>query len=175
MRFGSRGPVPPIIDPAAHEAEAFVLATERLKGEAEIWWPHEIFLTYSQDVTSHGVCPALIDATGRPRHLAFGPFQTLAPGRWRASVVLRVSASAARRPLAVDFGAEPNFVLHTLPFGVPGLHRIDLENTFAENDYAQFRLWVKRAAFDGEIGFLGVALTFINAPSSDTALSKDTL
>jgi hypothetical protein len=175
MRFGSRAPIPPIIDPAAREAETFALANDRLKGDAEIWWPHELFLTSSQDVKSHSVCPAVIDATGRPRHLVFGPFRALAPGRWRASVVLRVSAAAAGRPLAVDFGAEPNFVLDTLPFGAPGLHRIDLENTFTENDHAQFRLWVKRAAFEGEIGFMGVALTFVNAPSSDPTLSKDTV
>jgi hypothetical protein len=150
----------------------FEVANERLRREAEIWWPHELFLSSSQDVTTHGPCPAVIDATGRPRHLIFGPFRTLAPGQWRASVILRISPEAARRPLAVDFGADSNFVLTNLPYGAPGLHRIDLEHTFSETDHAQFRLWVKRAAFEGEIGFLGVALTFAGAPSSDPALSE---
>jgi hypothetical protein len=150
----------------------FVLANERLRREAAIWWPHDIFLTYDQAVTNHGVCPAVIDATGRARHLAFGPFRQLEPGWWRASLVIRVSATLARRPLAVDFGAPPNFVLYTLPYGVPGLHEIELENNFGPDDLAQVRLWVKRPAFEGEIGFLGVALNPIDAPSSASALSE---
>ncbi len=151
----------------------FDIANERLRREAEIWWPYNLFLTSSQDQTSHTPCSSVIDATGRARHLIFGPFQTLAPGQWRASVVLRISAPAARRPLAVDFGAGQDFILQNLPYGVPGLHTINLENTFGETDHAQFRLWVKRAAFEGEIGFLGVALKFVGAPSSDPALSED--
>ncbi len=150
----------------------FALANERLKRQAEIWWPHELFLTYDQAVTNHGVCPAVIDVTGRARHLAFGPFRPLKPGLWRASLVLLVSAKAARRPLAADFGAEPNFTLYTLPYGVPGLHHIALENTLGPDDLAQVRLWVKRPAFEGEVGFLGVALNSIDAPSSDPASSE---
>jgi hypothetical protein len=72
----------------------------------------------------------------------------------------------------VDFGAGENFILQNLPYGVPGLHRIDLENTFGETDQAQFRLWVKRAAFEGEIGFQGVALKFVGAPPLGPALSE---
>ena len=150
------------------EARLFVLDNERLRREAQIWWSHEIFLTYNQAGTGHGVCPAVIDATGRARYLAFGPFHQLPPGRWRASLVLRVSATAAKRPLAVDFGGAPNFAAYNLPYGVAGLHKIELENTFGPDDLAQFRLRVKRPAFLGEIGFLGVALQSRDAPSDDT-------
>ena len=171
MRFGFKAPVAQNPELAAQQEEArlFGLANERLMREAKVWWPHEIFLSHNQAMTGHGVCPAVIDATGRARHLAFGPFRQLAPGRWRASLVLRVSATAARRALAVDFGAPPHFALYNLPHGVAGLHTIELENTFGPDDLAQVRLWVKRPAFDGEIGFLGVALNQIDAPSSDPA------
>jgi hypothetical protein len=174
MPFGFKAAVAKNPELAAQldEARLFALANERLRREAHIWWPHEIFLTHNQAVTGHDACPAVIDATGRARHLAFGPFRPLAPGRWRASLVLRVSATAARRALAVDFGAPPNFAAFNLPHGVAGLHRIDLERTFGPEDLAQVRLWVKRPAFDGEIGFLGVALNPIDAPSSDPASSE---
>jgi hypothetical protein len=170
MPFGSRRRVArdPEIVLQEDETRLFVLANERLRREAQIWWPHEIFLTYNQAGTGHGVCPAIIDATGRARYLAFGPFHQLPPGRWRASLVLRVSATAALRPLAVEFGTPPNVAAYNLPYGVAGLHRIELENTFGPDDLSQFRLSVKRAAFQGEIGFLGVALHSLDAPADDT-------
>jgi hypothetical protein len=174
MPFGSKRPVAgdSALVLREEEARTFALVNERLRREAEIWWPHELFLTHDQTVTSHGVCPAVIDATGRARHLAFGPFRRLEPGWWRASLVLKVSASLARRPLAVDFGAPPNFVAYNLPYGVAGLHEIELENAFGPDDLAQVRLWIKRPAFEGEIGFLGVALNPVDAPSADLASSK---
>jgi hypothetical protein len=137
----------------------FILTNERLRREAEIWWPYDIFMTSSQDAAIHVACPAVIDPAGRPRHLVLGPFERLTPGRWRASLVLRLSAAAARRPLRVGFGVEPDFATFDLPYGVPGLHRIDLEWTFAEADDAEVWVWLRRAAFDGEIGFLGVGLS----------------
>ena len=155
------------------EAESFAAANEHLRREAQIWWPHDMFVAATQDAASHYSCPAVIDASGRARHLVYGPFQRLDPGRWRASLVLRISAAAARRPLAVEFGAEPDFAVTGLPYGVPGLHGIDLECTFSDTDAAQLRLALKRAAFEGEIGFLGVALRFIDATPSNSPSSDD--
>jgi len=161
MPFGSRAPSAQEVELAHQQDEArlFALASERLRREAEIWRPHEFFVTLSQDGAIPSVCPAVIDATGRERYLVSGALGRLPPGRWRASLILRLSAAAARRPLAVQFGADPHFESFSLPYGVPGLHRIDLEATVGDGDEPQIRLWLKRAAFHGEISFLGVGLS----------------
>ncbi len=159
--FGSKAPAPrdPALVREEDEARMFILMNERIRREAEIWWPYNVFMTSSQDAARHIDCPPVIDPAGRARHLVLGPFERLRPGTWRATLVLRLSAAAARRPLSVGFGTEPNFSVFDVPYGVPGLHRIDLEWTFGEEDDAELWVWLRRAAFDGEIGFLGVGLT----------------
>jgi hypothetical protein len=95
---------------------------------------------------------------GRARYLLYGPYAALGPGRWRATVFLHLCPDAARRPLAVQFGAEPDYTTLDLPFGVPGNHRVDLEHSLREGDAAQVRLWLKKAAFHGEVRLIGVSL-----------------
>jgi hypothetical protein len=116
--------------------------------------------------TTAAACPEAIDVTGRARYLVYGPYVALAPGRWRATVILHLCPDAARRPLAVQFGAEPNYTTLDLPFGVPGNHRVDIEHAFDHGDAAQVRLWLKRAAFHGEARLIGVSLGPAEVPAA---------
>ena len=106
-------------------------------------------------------CPEVIDLTGRACFLFYGPYIPLVAGLWRATVFLTVCADAARRPLALQFGSEPNYATIDLPFRVPGDHRIVLEHLFDEGQSAQVRLWLKKAAFHGSIRFLGACVELV--------------
>ena len=104
------------------------------------WWDRTQFFGGAE--ANVGKCPEVIDLTGRACFLFYGPYVPLTAGLWRATVTLTICADAARRPLALQFGAEPDYVTADLPFGVSG----------------DVRLWLKKAAFHGQIRFLGACV-----------------
>jgi hypothetical protein len=108
--------------------------------------------------TSDGLCPEVIDITGRPRHLFTGPNLELAPGRWRATVSLELCPDAARRTFALDFGTGTDFAAKDIPHGVSGAMNVSIEHELKPGDLAELRLWLHRAAFHGEIRLLGAVL-----------------
>ena len=128
-------------------------------------WDRQLFMTGEVELMS---CPGVIDVTGRARYLVFGPFVALDPGAWRARVSLELCADAAQRPIAVQFGAEPDYTTVDLPRGAQGLHEVEIEHQIRSGDLAQIRVWLKRAAFHGELRFGGAELHRV--PAVDHAL-----
>jgi len=139
-----------------------MLEPVRAEGSAAIWWERETFLSSESDDNR---CPAVIDVTGQARYLTYGPFIELRPGFWRARVLLEVCIDAARRRLAVQFGVEPAYTTVELPYGVPGRHEIVVEHRLAEAGPVQIRLYLQRAAFHGEVRFLGAYLERLGDPA----------
>ncbi len=119
------------------------------------WWSREAFL--SGDPPG-GICPPVIDITGRPRFLFHGPFIALSPGLWRATVFLELCADAARRSLALQFGAEPDYTTKALPRGAPGRHAVQLDYRLSEPGVGQVRLWLTKPAFHGDIRLSGAKI-----------------
>jgi hypothetical protein len=119
------------------------------------WWDRELFRTAEGPGNR---CPEVIDVTGRPRHLFYGPYLPLGPGRWRAVAHLQVCADAARCRLAVEFGASPHFTSIDLPFGSKGSLEIEVTHLVKEAGFGEVRLSLNRAAFHGEVRFLGVGV-----------------
>ncbi len=119
------------------------------------WWDREIFASAE---APDGRCPKELDVTGRARCLLFGPYLPLTPGHWSATAHLEVCVDAARCRLAVEFGAEPDYALVDLPFGQPGQHAIELTHEIRESGLGQIRLFLKRAAFHGEVRFIGATV-----------------
>jgi hypothetical protein len=117
-----------------------------------LWWGREIFLSRDGEDMR---CPDVIDVTGRARFLVFGPYASLSPGVWRTVVSLEICPEAARRPMAVQFGAEPDYTTTDIEIGVPGPHSVEVIHAFREADQVQVRLWLKRAAFHGEVRLIG--------------------
>jgi hypothetical protein len=109
-----------------------------------------MFMTWDGEAAP---CPEVIDVTGRARYLVFGPYLALEPGAWRARVSLQLCAEAAQRPIAVQFGAEPDYTTVDLPRGTEGRHEAEIEHQMKSGDLAQIRVWLKRAAFHGELRF----------------------
>ncbi len=119
------------------------------------WWGRETF--FSREGGGDR-CPEVIDVTGRPRFLVYGPYVGLGVGVWRATAFFHLCPDAARRSLAVQFGAEPTYTTLELPRGLHGLHRIEIIHRMTEPGLAQVRLWLKKAAFHGEVRFAGVSI-----------------
>ncbi len=128
-------------------------------------WSFEDLYTYGPNAQDVLPCPEVIDVTGRVRFLASGPHRPLPSGRWQANIYLHLCASAARRPIRVEFGAEPDYSFAQLPFDVAGPHRIALEHDFAHGDQAQVRIILQRAAFHGELRILGIVLRHATRPN----------
>lgn len=124
---------------------------------SKLWWDRKQFFSHE---AADRVCPPVIDITGRYRHLVFGPNLPLEPGLWRATVNLELCAEAARRFLEVQFGAEPDYTLLHVP-QVEGPQELEVVHRMKEGDRAQIRIWLRAAAFHGELRFRGVELARI--------------
>jgi len=124
------------------------------------WWDRSRF--FSDAEAGVDTCPEVIDLTGRACFVFYGPYAPLAAGLWRATVSINSCADAARRPLSLQFGAEPDYTTVDLPFGMPGDHHLTLEHWFDGGQMAQVRLWLKKAAFHGEVRFLGAHVELIS-------------
>jgi hypothetical protein len=111
-------------------------------------------------------CPEVIDLTGLPRCLFFGPYFRLSPGTWRASVELTLCKDAARRTLELDFGVDSSseYTRLRLPTGLVGHLRIELIHRVEATARAQVRLWLMRSAFHGEVRLHGVAMERLGGP-----------
>ena len=116
------------------------------------WWGPDVFMS---EAGENQRCPPVIDVTGGPRFLVFGPYLMLPAGVWRAVMSFELSPDAARRPMAVQFGSEPHYTTAEVEIGVPGPHTVEVVHPFAEPGEAQIRLWLKRAAFHGELRLIG--------------------
>ncbi len=103
-------------------------------------------------------CPETIDITGRERLLVFGPMQILPAGAWRLEVRLHLSEAAARNPYVLQFILGLNLKeVRFQPHGA-GEYRVSLDNQFDKDAHAALRLWLARAAFHGELRFLGASV-----------------
>lgn len=124
----------------------------------EVWWDPAVFLTPE---CTEGRGLSVFDVTGRPRCLLFGPYLPLASGVWRARVWLEICPDAAKRPMAIQLGAEPDYSTADLPLDQPGRLVASIEHPMDGGGLAQIRLLLRRAAFHGEVRFLGAAVSRI--------------
>jgi len=139
-------------DKTLANVEREMAATEEKADETVWWWERTRF----QNSDVPGPCPEILDLTGPPRRLIFGPYLTLGDGRWRATAVFDLCEEGAKRVLALEFGIHPDCVVTEVP-PRSGRHEIDLEFDFPPGGaWAELRVWVQRAAFDGTIRFHGV-------------------
>ena len=132
--------------------------SDEVRADGALWWDRKIFL--SPDLQG-GVCPEAIDVTGRARYLFFGPYIELSTGLWRADVRFDLCTDASRCRLAVQFGAEPDYATVDVPFGISGSQLIRIEHSRHETGLGQIRLWLKKAAFHGEVRLSGASVSRI--------------
>ena len=124
----------------------------------EIWWDPALFLRLDPPDPQG---PSVFDVMGRARCLFFGPYLPLAAGVWRARVWLEICRDAARRPMAIQFGAEPDYSTIDLPFDRAGPLVATVEHPMDGIGLAQIRLLLQKAAFHGQVRLLGAAVSRI--------------
>jgi hypothetical protein len=102
-----------------------------------------------------------IDITGRPRYLLYGPYITLPPGSWSATVALGFSAEAAELSYLVEVcaGTETVLAAATLQPGPQRVVETSLNFSLAMPDMVEIRILNERAAFDGRLALGHVTLT----------------
>lgn len=120
-----------------------------------LWLAREEFRSIDSDPDP---CPEVVDVTGRPRCLVFGPHLELEPGTWRATALFELCQDAARRRISVQFGSYPDFSVEEAPLTRAGLHQIELDYTFLPHHFAEVRLVLVRAGFHGNVRFHGAFL-----------------
>ena len=99
-------------------------------------------------------CPPVIDVTGPPRFLCYGPGLQLEAGLWRVRISFELCPDAARRVYLVQFGAGADYTTVESELGRPGRQDIEIDHFMKIDDIAYVRIWVARAAFHGEFKIL---------------------
>jgi hypothetical protein len=77
----------------------------------QIVWRRELFVLYAEGFQRP---TGVVDVTGPPRTLIYGPYIHLPPGRWTARIVLGVSPDAAENTFLVDAFADSRQLGYTV-------------------------------------------------------------
>jgi hypothetical protein len=127
-----------------------------------IVWERDLFyMSEEPPVAPDPPASRPIDITGRPRYLLYGPYITLPPGSWSATVALGFSAEAAELSYIVDVCAGAEILLSRITLQ-PGEERVveaNLNFSLDAPDMVEIRVMNERAAFDGRLALGHVVLT----------------
>lgn len=121
-------------------------------------WSERLF-TFDQKAFVEGNPIGVLDVTGRPRTLLYGPFIALPPGRWGATMRFAIDESAAGHELRFDWGPGGDFVSQSAVPAAGGIYEIELEHTVSEVGSWQFRILLMEGAFEGQMTFQGGTVT----------------
>ena len=137
----------------------------------QIVWERDFFYM-NEEPPSETDPPAArpIDITGRPRHLLYGPYITLPPGSWSATVALGFSAEATELSYLVQVyaGVETLLCSVTLPPGQERVVETTLNFSLAAPDMIDNRVCNERAAFDGRLALGHVVVTQVGGIRAQT-------
>ena len=103
-------------------------------------------------------CPEVLDLTGLGRILVYGPFLTIPPGRWTATIRLEVCEDAARRPFRIDFATGASVSQASFRPSGAGPLSASVDHQVTAASLAELRLWVLKPTFHGELRFLGATM-----------------
>jgi len=123
------------------------------------WWDRGLFRWGD---CREETCPPVIDVTGLPRCIVFGPYVSLPAGAWRADVEFELCEQAARRSYFLDFGSDQGFSQVAVGPLQAGRNVVSVEHHFEAAAAAWVRVVVARAAFHGEMRFHGATITCLD-------------
>ncbi|WP_029414913.1 hypothetical protein [Brevundimonas bacteroides] len=160
--FGDMEIIPPasIAEASRQPAVAAAFAIYRngdLADASAIPWSEKLFVydeRASRDWPEWGV----MDTTGRPRMLVWGPYVALPPGVWRAVMRFGVDEAGARRQYRIDWGTRTACVSEYVTPGQSGTYEITLDWLFEEADAAEMRLILTEGSFMGTVMFQGMSV-----------------
>jgi hypothetical protein len=134
----------------------------RLSG-GDLWpitWEKELFFINEEQPQEPGqLASRPVDITGRPRFVVHGPYITLPPGSWSATVVLGFSEEAAELSYIVEIHAERQLAhMRIQPSGQRYVEAI-LNFSIDAPDMIAVRVLNERAAFEGRLALGNVIMT----------------
>ena len=104
--------------------------------------------------------PGLLDISGRPRYLSYGPYTWLPSGLWKIKLELWIDAAAAERQVRVEWGGVEAFAQSTFRAGRPGRYLIQLENRWATAGATELRVVLTESALEGTIELKRASLSW---------------
>ncbi|WP_313575075.1 hypothetical protein [Brevundimonas sp.] len=112
-------------------------------------WPVEIF-SWSSPFQRDGDF-AVLDLTGRPRFLAFGPYIVMPVGRWKARFRITFDDYASRYLFRVDWGGVEHYSSYEFRPGKAGMYELEMSFDWLERASCEFRVLLREGAFHGEV------------------------
>jgi hypothetical protein len=112
----------------------------------------------------------VLDVTGRPRLLVYGPYVCLTPGIWRQTARFSLDEAAAPHRFRLDWGTQSEWTSHEIIGSRPGVYEIELEHLWTAAVPAEFRILLMEGAFAGTLTFMGGEATLVRA-ADDAALT----
>lgn len=117
-----------------------------------ITWERELFFINEEQPREHGqLASRPVEITGRPRCLVHGPYITLPPGLWSATVALGFSPEAAELTYTVDIHADALLTQARIQPDGQRFVEASLNFSIVEPDMIGIRISNERAAFDGRL------------------------
>lgn len=131
--------------------------TEPKDLEHPVEWSEKLF-SYDQKASRDWPACGVLDTTGRPRMLVFGPFLSMPPGQWRARMRFAVDSEAAKRQYRLDWGTRTACVSEYVTPGAPGMYELEMDFIWTEVDVAEIRLILVEGSFMGTLMFQGMTV-----------------
>jgi hypothetical protein len=168
--FGDLEIVPPQSSAEASRrpiwATALSIYRDPESGTTNIPWSERLFIyddKGSRDQPEWG----MLDITGKPRILVWGPYLAMPPGRWRAIIRFAVDLDAARHTYRLDWGTQSDCVSAYVTPKVPGVYEAELEWEFSEPAPAEIRLILTEGSFMGTLMFQGIKVSRVPQTTLD--------
>jgi hypothetical protein len=125
-----------------------------------ITWERDLFFINEEQPQEQGqLASRPVEITGRPRCLVYGPYITLPPGSWSATVALGFSQEAAELTYMVDIHAGAQLTQTRIQPDGQRFVEASLNFSIVEPDMISIRISNERAAFDGRLALGHVVLT----------------
>ncbi|MGH7098246.1 MAG: hypothetical protein ACREE4_11385 [Stellaceae bacterium] len=146
----------------------------RLAGRdpAPLTWARDLFFMNEEPSSGEIDPPALrpIDITGRQRHIFHGPYITLPPGAWSATIALGFSAEAAELSYRVEVCGGMGIALDgvSLPPGQERVVELALNFSLTAPDLIDIHILNERAAFDGRLAVGHAVITPVGGIRPET-------
>lgn len=157
---------PPIAERGSpRPAVATALGMYRLgrpQPRTKVTWSEKLF-TYDAKSCIEGAPLGVLDVTGRPRTLLYGPYLALPAGHWKATMRFGIDADAASHELRFDWGHATDFVSQNVTPDAPGIYEIEIDHAVDALGLWQFRILLMEGAFEGRLTFQGGSVERLEA------------
>lgn len=124
-------------------------------------WPASVF-NYDARTTTTPEGHRVIDLTGKPRFLVFGPYITMPTGVWAARARFSIDEGAVGRQFRLDWGTPTTWSEQTFRADRPGIFEMELTYDWATPAPSEVRLIIMEGCFTGEVALMGVEVRKVN-------------